>query len=881
MAHKLNKPLSIILILMMLMGTTLAININAVADGGTLSLICPDRDDFAEGTKVRFGIESTGTDIIASYKLMSSVDGISYTEVGTYDGESEYVTVTTGVTQKYYMLKAYDEVDNELASSDAVVFGGKRESVRSTIWNLDFEDKNLSVISSGLNRYLSSDGSNAIKSNGDTMGMHVGDEDNTITIENTSSVESGKNGKSLAFARNGNAGNCQINGGWAKVSSGIAVYSVDVATDSYGNRTLLTGASTKADGGNQWFPMVEMRDDGNVVAYLRSQSSAHSAPGVRACQYDGLNYVLLGTYETNKWYNVKYVMNIENGTLDIYFNDVYMATDFDRVSSSITPARFTLSNSATDGVLYVDNIKAYTVEHITINPGLSLQCDASGKSLPQGTKVKLDITVTDMEDAERIELLQSTEGGEYTVIESFCAENVSTYVELPRFGGLYKAVAYDNRDEIIKETDVLELSANPVVLDETLWDIDFEDEKFTSSAEYRYLCDKTGTALSMSHSSATSSLTAHTGSLENDITVEYSGDELHGNAVKLKVVDDKQVQFNEFRARTMGGTVIGEWDIKFDSFPDNSSSLTALLMEADVAHDGSGSSEKPSGSIVLGYNGGKPYFSDGTDYFEPVEPGVWYNLKVYTDLDNSVSTFLIDGKLAFSKSFDSSLVWTEKYIVRMGKAAGCELWIDNFKVQRATVISVPKIVNITNDENSLYIEFAQKIDEDVFYGADGKIYNISVEYDDNVLDFVSCESTDNPNVLRFVSDKKIYTSVPLSVEVTVPYNNGETMKCTDVYTAPSSEFDVTDVTASYNGSAYSIEATLCNTSGVKKSAVMVAVFYDAGGNTVAVRPSIVQDDVVTGSKITLSGSVKADKMHIYFIDNWSSSKAIKNVIYKK
>ncbi|MBO5370122.1 MAG: hypothetical protein J6B23_05530 [Clostridia bacterium] len=885
MKNKTNKLVSILLILTMLIGITSAMGAYAEDGGGALALICPARDDLPEGAKVRFAIEANGIDNAASYKLMSGIDGINYTTDSEYDGDAEYVSITVKPTQRYYIIKAYDETGNELATSQAVVFGGKREKAGQTIWNLDMEDENLSVISNGLNRYLSADGTNILRSNGDALNMHTGDDDNTVTIENTDSVEDGKNGRSLCFTRNGNSGNCQINSGWAKFASGIAVYSADIAANSYGTRTMLTGASSKSDGGNQWFPMVEMRDDGNVVAYLRSQSAAYTAPGVKPVVYDGLNYVLLGTYEPNKWYNVKYIMNISRGTLDIYFDGEYVATDMDRVSTTMTPARFTLSNSISDGVLYADNIKAYAVEHIAVNPGLSLGSDASGYALCEGTRVKLDITSTDMEDVASIELLESTDGEEYNVIETFSEKNVSTIVELERFASYYMAVAYDSNGEVIKKSEVLQFNTNPVVVDETLWDIDFEDEKFTSSAEYRYLGDETGTALSMAHSGATSTLTAHTGSDANDITIEYSGDESHGSAVKLQVTDEKQVQFNEFRARTTGGTVIGEWDIRFDSFPDNNSKLSAVLMDVSAAPDGTGGAEKPTSSVSLSYNGDTPYFTyhDGSTnrYIEKIEIGKWYNLKSYADLDNGLVTFLIDGKFAFSKSFDTSLIWIEKYVIRLGNCAGCEVWVDNFKVQRASVFSVPEIKSVTNDENSLYIEFANKLDAKVFSNEDSKIRNISVEYDGNVLDMVACEPTDNPNILRFVSEKKVFTSVPLNIEITVPYIENETMKCSAVYAAPPAALDVTDMTASYNGNRYSIEATLHNASGSSKTAVMVAVFYDTNGDIVAVRPSAPLDNVTTGSRITLSGNVNADTMHIFFIDNWASSKAIKNVVYKR
>ena len=346
---------------------------NFKVEGVSLTNIAPDvkltdgtngRDVLA-GSKVRLGITPSNGDDFAEYKLFTSVDGKTFSYNSSIDASLPYITVTASEWPTSYIIKAYDADGGLLAFSDAVTVSGKKAQRNGTIWNLNFEDESFCIVSNGLNRYPSTDGVNYLKSNGDTIGMHVGDEDNTITIENTASVEGGKNGRSLAFTRNGNAGNCQINNGWAKLSSGLLIYSVDVATDSYGTRTLLTGAAAKAAGKNQWMPMVEMRADGNIAAYLRSQTAALVAPGADTVVYDTLNYIYIGKYEPNKWYNVKFVMDIEGGTLDIYFDDEYVATDMDRVSTTMTPARFTLSNGVSDGTLYVDNISAYRVAYET------------------------------------------------------------------------------------------------------------------------------------------------------------------------------------------------------------------------------------------------------------------------------------------------------------------------------------------------------------------------------------------------------------------------------------------------------------------------------------------------------------------------------------
>lgn len=755
------------------------------------------------------------------------------------------------------------------------------EVIDTPFWDIDFEDE----IFTGLDgypeyRYLSDKGGNRLsKSYGgasSTLTAHTGTTNNDISVEDSGDPEHGKAVKlDVADSRQ-----VQFNEFHSRLSGGIIKSEWDMRFSKLPPEVANISATVLS---------AEVAPD----ATGRSEVGAI---GIQFLYKDGVacfcdkNAEKIAPIEEGKWYNFKTYVDFDTHSARIEMDGVTIAEDtFDSSYTWVEKYRTSYTNCA-GAEIWIDNFKTSKVKYVELNPGVTVKCDDAERSLPEGTLVDIDAEAVDLGEVSYLELIAEAGDGELVADTVSGSKGVFT-VALSRKPVIYKVRAVDIDGNITAESESIELFGNPELEGVTVWDIDFENIRFEDinpdAPEYRNVCDSTGTRLTTSAGGAQSTLQAHTGSTDNDITIEDTGDSSHGNAVRLEVNDSKQVQFNEFRARCNGSAVKGEWDIMFEKLPLASSGAIINIMGAEIAPDPTGAKEEAVINLGVKYDDGVAYIcytdaNQNTTLLEEIVLGKWYSIKSYIDFESAVATMFVNNRFAASTTFDSSLTWVEKYRAMFTNASGTVAWIDNFKVSSAQIIPVPRIQSVTSDDRYLYVQFVQPVSADVFIVDDGSICNITATYGDNELKFIGCSLGESPTTLCFTSDKKVFTAVPVDINITIPYMEGESADCFYTYVAPAEPFDVTNVDIDYDGRSYDIKAQLCNLTDKHENAVMIAAFYDKKGNTVAVRVSDILK-ISAGSKkqeISLSGILDAEYLNVFFINNWESSKAIKNIRYK-
>ncbi|MBR5507600.1 MAG: hypothetical protein IKV88_06095, partial [Clostridia bacterium] len=176
-------------------------------------------------------------------------------------------------------------------------------------------------------------GINPYRPRGDAYSCHIGgNTGNTVTIEDSSAISGANNGNSLVLTTKDKDYNCQVNAGWAQIGIYTAVYSVDVATTTKSYKNLLDFVLSEND-----LPGVSADANGNVLV--------------------GTDVV--GTYEVNKWMNIKYMFDIATGVADIFLDNVHVK----RLNTSYagqTANRMCIRNSTSaNTTTYIDNVKAY------------------------------------------------------------------------------------------------------------------------------------------------------------------------------------------------------------------------------------------------------------------------------------------------------------------------------------------------------------------------------------------------------------------------------------------------------------------------------------------------------------------------------------------
>ncbi|MBR5508313.1 MAG: hypothetical protein IKV88_09715 [Clostridia bacterium] len=761
----------------------------------------------------------------------------------------------------------------------------ERESVQvevleHSLWDLDFESQKFQDVDprNPKYRYFADMSGTRLETTysgvHSTLTAHTGSNSNDITIEDSGDSDHNRAVK-FSVADNSQA---QLNEFITRMSGGIIKLELDTKYDVLPSNVENLSVTVM---NVELAPDPTGRNEDPVYGYqiLYKDSKPY------LCLGDGLDVEYVQVIEEDTWYNLQFLIDFDTYTIAAYLDGEKVdETQFDSSYTWVEKSRVSFTNCA-GTVAWIDNFKAEKIRIETLYPGINFTCPDASLPLPEGTKIRAEVVTEAIEGLEYINIV--TDSGE--IIETIEDARGTAWIPLPKVPTVITANAYDADGNLLEVSDEIEICGNPVVSDISIWDTGFETEYFATNEaapEWRYLSDENGTRIYTSAGGAQSELTAHTGTVANEIKIEDSMDAEHGNAIKMTVTDSAQVQFNEFSARATNSTVVAQLDIKFEQFPTNTSNPQITVMSVEAAPDSTGQNEKGADSLNMKYLSGTPYFyylEDNTEKIvEEAELNKWYNIKIYTDLINSRTTILLDGKFVRQSTFDSSLIWTDKYRVSFKESAGVVAWVDNFKVETSNLITVPKIISASSDAKTLSLEFVQPIDEDIFLTDNGTVKNITASFGENKLKFVDLTTdSENPNIIHFETDKEIFTGVPIDIKVEVPYIDSEMIVCGYTYTAPFNDFDVVDMNATFDGSSYDITATFLNNSQNPETVVMVASFYDEEGNTICVRVSPINSIPNDGIEkdVTMSGEADAEYMKVFFIKDWQSGRAQKNITY--
>ena len=285
------------------------------------------------GSKAKINIDTTNGAAVASYDVLASTDGTNFSKVSTVAANAVSANVEAKSYPVYYKLAALDAEGNTLATSDSVEITGAVENIDYYAWDMNFDEEGMCILNNGLYAYPSLDGQNAYTPRGDSFSCHIGgNTGNTVTIEDSSAISGDDNGNSLVLTTRDKDYNCQVNSGWAQIYTNTAVYSVDIATTTKSYKNLLDYVLDGAD-------LIGVAADANGNVLVGTE--------------------IVGTYEVNKWMNIKYMFDITTGVADIFLDNVHVKRIETNHAGKAAKRMCIRNSTSANTVTYIDNVKAY------------------------------------------------------------------------------------------------------------------------------------------------------------------------------------------------------------------------------------------------------------------------------------------------------------------------------------------------------------------------------------------------------------------------------------------------------------------------------------------------------------------------------------------
>ena len=428
------------------------------------------------------------------------------------------------------------------------------------------------------------------------------------------------------------------------------------------------------------------------------------------------------------------------------------------------------------------------------------------------------------------------------------------------------AMIVSNTPSLADNTPTVDVGGGRYIVSQSAWDVDFEGEHVGShrwGAPYVEVKD-TATSSTLTNSLG-NSLTAHTGTANNQIISEDTGDEAHGNAMKMVANDDAQVQLNEFAASPEGDIIAYELDYMLLTLPQNPSA-TVTVFQPVMTPDSWVS------ALAIALNTPTPQFSTGSGSM-PMELGKWYSVLVYANFTDRTISYYIDGELLGSAALpDAAQPKGKKMVSKLANATGASCMIDNLKCY--SLKRLPDITSVTTSGSCIDIGFSSPVPADNFL-YDGQIQNITISRGKNPLTITACEATDNDKILCFTSSAPIPTAVPLDISV-----NYLGIDIEGTFESSPDAKDVKSVAITQSGTTFTATAIGHNENNEETFVIMVMVLYDGEGRVCSISYSL-PNPLVNDMELYVSASSdKAKSAKVFFMNSWDNPTPFKNLYYR-
>lgn len=415
--------------------------------------------------------------------------------------------------------------------------------------------------------------------------------------------------------------------------------------------------------------------------------------------------------------------------------------------------------------------------------------------------------------------------------------------------------------------DTSAIGDNNYIVTKSMWDIDFNTSTITSdpsAIDVRF-----GNENGTNYANGSDWVGAHRGSLASTIELKANPDALNkdnGISVCFTTANSSDtVQFNNLLTST-GNTKMIEYvfDVCSNDFSTN-------IAAEPVYYKNSPSTANRNWATIFKIDkSGNMTFGSGT---MSASANTWYTVRICMDFTGAMQYCYVDDVLLGTAPFNADgTAYGMHKLSLVSKGGAGVVWFDNVKVSEME--KLPSIESATTGEDYIELTFSEEIGKDNFE-KDGKLINISASFMNNPIQFIECiESADDPCTMRFVSSSKILTGVTLDVGVVYM---GATLRYS-LKVDPAAA-DIYDVMVTESDGFYSAEGYCCNSTSEEVTAIMMIALYNEADELVAVGCSG-QTNLGFAPMITASAySQTASYAEVFFIKDWTSMNAFKNVIY--
>lgn len=548
------------------------------------------------------------------------------------------------------------------------------------------------------------------------------------------------------------------------------------------------------------------------------------------------------SYTENKWYHLQFVVNCTEKTLSVYVDGDFVSSKSIDTNGGFKEWFRTNIASNTGVVQYVDNLKIYILKET--EPEFKVIPYAN--QIMAGTLYGGEVSVMYYPTASIIELCVSYGDDVWETVAQIDASEKEFFFEA--YEDLqFKALLRDFDGNVLAESESFSVVVKNTYGNNEKWNIDFEKHTLVGNNEKYVFLD--GTQLK----SGEDTLHSNRNSASADILIEKKEDSPHmGKSLKLTTTNSSDVmQLNEYQATLTGPIIASEYDVCFEN-----EDVRAVCMQWYYYI---GSTAKST--TALSVSDGEFKFGDWKCKFEANK---WYNIKMFGDTSNGEISCYIDNKCLGTSIVDvSGFTKTQKLSTKLTNTENGVVWIDNYKVYETAF--VPEFLNVASEGKIVTIEFSEALGE-----MDIKEC-FSASFGENVLVPVSYSFVDNRrNMISIVCAEQVFTSVPIDISLKL-----SDITLTYQYTAPTSDFDVSDVSFSENGSTITAQASLVGANG--KPVVMIMVSYNLSGEIVAVSAAEKKADDSLANLSCIADNAAMCK--VFFVDSWENGFAVKNVDY--
>lgn len=414
------------------------------------------------------------------------------------------------------------------------------------------------------------------------------------------------------------------------------------------------------------------------------------------------------------------------------------------------------------------------------------------------------------------------------------------------------------------ESVVTEYNGQNYVTKNQIWNLDFEDaDLYYASKTSPNIADSSKKTL---YNAAGDYIGANIGSTASTISIEENTDATNmenGRSVCMTSGNSSDnVQFNNLLTTTSNNTVVVyEMDICTSDF-------NAAKGFHPQFYTNGGSTKVWANKVTLNKAG---YFEYGGNV-KQAKTNTWYHLMLVMDIPSGKEVCYIDGEYLGEASFNTT-GFHSMFKLSISFSGGLsKFWLDNFNIYELTPLV--ETDNATAGEDYVEVTFSDSIPADYFV-KDGEVTNITASFEKTPVEFISCTASEEvDNTLIFKSS----TSFPSAVDVNFDISYyGASVKGT-TSTEPA-DVDVKNVSVVRDGTSFAASAECVNKTEDESSIIMILVLFDDEGKVVKVS-STAQTANTDGQ--TLSTELSCDKAtnaYVYFMTDWTSLRAFKDVVY--